>query len=217
MVGGATTRVAPMLQEVNLACAYDTGVARGVSLKIAPRVPRALPASAFPMAVAVGASILLVQKALKEAQCFVKPTVVVKDVRFLGAQKVQRVTRRFVKVMVEVKGVRLKVDAQRACTGVLYYVLITAEERDVLYLIVPKVLGDGRIFVFVTVEGNDANMKDVERVHKAAPIFAKHMVVESNVLGASLSSVVNPLLLVINLLEVKLACVLPTVPKCKEK
>lgn len=46
--------------------------------------------------------------------------------------------------------------------------------------------GEGQIIVSVMVVGRDVGLKGVAKAHKAALIFARHMVVERGVLGAIL-------------------------------
>ena len=50
-----------------------------------------------------------------------------------------------------------------------------------------RVHGGGLTFVSVTVGERDANLKDVGRAHKAAPISARHMEEVRDALGASQS------------------------------
>lgn len=85
--------------------------------------------------------------------------------------------------------------------------------KDVLYLSAQRVQEGGPTIVFVMVVEKDASMRDVEKVRKAAQIFARHMAVVSDALGAS----GNQMLVVSNvtaLREVRLDSVLHIAPCC---
>lgn len=113
------------------------------------------------------------------------------------------------------KDVHMKEDARRACTGVLYFVLIMAEERDVPCLNAQKVREDGQAFVSVTAGGKGASTKGAGRVRKAVRISARHMVEESVAHGDNRSLVFKHFLLATSLLGGNLGFVLHTVRRCK--
>lgn len=206
--------VAPEPQEGNLVCASGTGVERGVKRRIAQRVQKASLASAFHMEVVGAASSQHVQRVHKEAQCFARLMAGAKGAQFWGAQRVQRAAHPSVRVMVVGSDAHSKeeVCAQRVCMVVPSFVLLMVVERDVLFPIAQRVQGEGPIFVFVMVGVSGANMRGVERVPRAAPTSARHMVEASGVLGGTQgqSFVVKPR--VTGLLGVRPASVLRTVP-----
>jgi hypothetical protein len=89
-------------------------------------------------------------------------------------------------------------------------------ERGVLYLSAQKVQEDGHIFVFAMVVEKGASLKDVAKVHKAAPITARRMVEERDALGVILDQnmVINLLVLVTHSLGVRQVSVHFTVAWC---
>ncbi|KAL0318054.1 UNVERIFIED_CONTAM: hypothetical protein Sangu_2219700 [Sesamum angustifolium] len=185
-------RVALVQQGVSLASASVMEVVKGARWKIALGVLRASLASAYPMEVGVAANSLSVQKVLKGAQCSVKLTVVAEGAQFWDAQKVQKGALHFVRATVVGKDVHQK-DALRASTGELYFVLVMVGAKDVLCPDVPRVPGVVQATVYVMVVEKGASLQAVQKVHKEALIFARHMVEGNDALGDSwvLSSAVK--------------------------
>ena len=88
--------------------------------------------------------------------------------------------------------------------------------KGVLCQSAQRVQGEGLTIVSVMAEGRDANLKGVERVHKAALIFARHMEEGRDALGATLGQNLARLMFpVTHLLGEGLVSVHPTVPWCK--
>lgn len=125
------------------------------------------------------------------------------------------------RAMVEVKGVLSKVVGfvRRVCMVVPTTVWHMGEVRGAPCLSAQKVLGDGPTTVFATVVANDASMKGVARVHRAALISARRMVEESDALGAirDQNTETNLLVLVTHLPGAKRGFVLSTVAWCRTK
>lgn len=107
---------------------------------------------------------------------------------------------------------------QRVSMGVQTSVWHTGEVRGVPCPSVPKVLGDGLTIVSAMGGASDASLKGAARVPKAALIFARHMVEESDALGAILDqNMVAVPVLVTHLQGEKRVSVRSTVAWCRTR
>lgn len=188
-VGDAVVTVALELPEENQDCVSAMVVARDVKKKTAQKVQKASQVFASHMEVAVGARQWDAQKGLKGARCFARHMVEGSGVQLQGAPKVLRGAHLFARAMVEGKGVHSKVVVgfvQRVCMEGPTSVWHMGVVRGVLWLSAQRAQGEGQIIVSVMVVGRDASLKGVAKAHKAAPIFARHMVEERGVLGVIL-------------------------------
>jgi hypothetical protein len=187
VVGGAVMRVALELPEENQDCVSGMVVGRDVKEKIAQRVQKASQVFASHMEVAADAKLGDAQKGHKGAQCFARLMVGGNGVRLQGVPKVLRGARLIARATVEGKDVHSKVGfVRRVCMEVPTSVWHMGVVKGVLCLSAQRVQGEGQIIVSVMVGGRDASLMGVAKVHKEAPIFARHMVEERSVLGAIL-------------------------------
>lgn len=135
------------------------------------------------------------------------------------AQRELKGALHFARAMVGVKGVLSKVAefVQRVCMEVPTSVWHTGEVRGVPCLSAQKVLGDGLTTVFAMVGASGASLKGVARVPREALISARHMVEESDALGAipDQNMAANLLVLVTRLPGEKQDSVLSTVAWCR--
>ena len=124
------------------------------------------------------------------------------------------------RVMVEAKDAVSKVAefVQRVSMGVPTSVWHMGEVRGVPCLSALKVLGGGLTTVCAMAGASDASLKGVARVHKAALISARHMVEESDALGAIRGqNMAAVLVLATHLQGEKRVSVLSTVAWCRTR
>ena len=214
----AVMKVVAELPGGNLDCVSGMGVARDAREKIVPRVQKACQVFAFHMVEGVDAMLLSAQKGHRGAQCFAKRMVGESGVRHQGAPRVLRAAPPSARAMVEENAVHSRVVefALKVCMEVPTSVWHMGVERGVLYLAAQRVLEEGLIIVSAMVEARDASLKGVERVHKAALIFARPMGEARGALGAipgqNMASIQT--VLVIHLQGEKQVCVHFIVDKC---